>query len=79
MEHRFHTINVPSQQRTKRIVEETWEACKEDILREFRSGGGQGVAQALRWIKTQQISGFNPKLVCLLSFVCRTSPFADLM
>jgi hypothetical protein len=63
MKHRFHTPNESSQKKSKRIKEETWETYKPDILREFRTGGGQGNAQALRWIGHQNISGFHPKSV----------------
>jgi hypothetical protein len=49
--------------RSQRIADKTWELYRADIIREFRSGGGKGFAQALRWIKHKGIPGFDPRFV----------------
>ncbi|KAF2789359.1 hypothetical protein K505DRAFT_392785 [Melanomma pulvis-pyrius CBS 109.77] len=64
MEYRFQPVNVPSQQRSNRFEDEIWETHKEAILVQFRAGDAKGISRTLTWIKSQNISGFNPKSVC---------------
>lgn len=59
----FVKPNVSTLTRADRIAEETWERYRTDIIREYVSGGSTGNAHAIRWIKQQEIPGFDPKLV----------------
>jgi len=62
----FVGLNTPVLPRSQRIAEATWERYKGDIIREFQCGGSTGNATALRWIKSQNIAGFDPRLVFTL-------------
>ena len=70
----FVGLNTPTLPRSQRIAEATWERYKVEIIREFKSGGSTGTATALRWIKSQNIAGFDPTSVFTLLEAVKEPP-----
>ncbi|KAF2108559.1 hypothetical protein BDV96DRAFT_262036 [Lophiotrema nucula] len=56
----FLDPNTAALPRSQHIPEHVWEEHKTDIIRAFLTGGTQGNAHALRFIKNRKIPGFNP-------------------
>jgi hypothetical protein len=57
METKFIMVKRP---KAKEFEEALWNQHKVELTRQYEQGGKSGVAQALRWVQSQNIHAFKP-------------------